>query len=138
MVAEALLCNQQSLSTWQALHADAGNDTPGAPLAKRWRVTIPLVIEWSNAGPWLEPVSVIRKVMCPDLFESGHLIGSAVSFFFKKQWACDALTCCTVVAQTGHVHNPGRKVAFALAVATLTSALVGRWSALVPEPQCVR
>ena len=41
-------------------------------------------------------------------------------------------------AFTGHMQAPGRKVAFALAVARLRSALVGRWSAPVPEPHCVR
>ena len=36
------------------------------------------------------------------------------------------------------MHCPGRNVALALAVASLPSALVGRWSALVSEVHCVR
>ena len=36
------------------------------------------------------------------------------------------------------MHCPGRNVALALAVASLPSALVGNWSALVSEPHCVR
>ena len=36
------------------------------------------------------------------------------------------------------MHNPGRNVALALAVAGLPSALVGRWSVLVSEPHCVK
>ena len=41
-------------------------------------------------------------------------------------------------ALTVHMHNPGRNVALALAVAGLPSALVGRWTAPVSEPHCVR
>ena len=36
------------------------------------------------------------------------------------------------------MHCPGRNVALALAVASLPSALVGRWSAPASEPHCVR
>ena len=36
------------------------------------------------------------------------------------------------------MHNLGRSVALALAVASLPSALVGGWSALVSEPHCER
>ena len=36
------------------------------------------------------------------------------------------------------MHNPGRNVALALAIAGLPSALVGRWNAFVSELHCVR
>ena len=36
------------------------------------------------------------------------------------------------------MHTPGRNVAPVLAAASLSSALVGRWSAPVAEPHCVR
>ena len=59
------------------------------------------------------------------------------------QWVCDALSFsyrCRSGAQglTGHMHNPGRNIALALAVAGVPSALVCRWSAPVSEPHCVR
>ena len=65
-----------------------------------------------------------------------------------RSWVCVALIWCNILflyrcrsgaqALTGHMHNLGRNVARALAVASLASALVGRWSVPVSEPHCVR
>ena len=69
-----------------------------------------------------------------------------LSFFFSK-WMCDHTSAATsfwyrcqsgAQASTGHMHDPGRSVASSLAVASLPTALVGRWSAPVSEPYCVR